>query len=224
MIDMTRRFWTPERDAELERHKAAGLSASRIAALLQTTRGAILGRTKRLRESPSPAEIDERKRLKREAAEARRKTAAEKRRKVVAEGRRKAPTCEVELLAAMQADLAAGVDRDEIVQSAIAADAQAATIAAFLGLLPQGHDQPLPGTAATRPEWTDRHVAFLQSMWLHYSAQEIADALGVTRNAILGRVWRAGLRRRKSRKFVSAGDVARQNLDSDVQASASIPS
>ncbi len=223
MTDETRKFWTPERDAELERHKAAGLSASRIAALLQTTRGAILGRTKRLRESPSPAEIEERRRLKREAAEARRKAAAEKRRRIAAQLRRKVPTCEVELLAAMQADLAAGVDRDEVVRSAIAADAQAATIAAFLGLSPQGHGGTLPGTAAMRPEWTDEHIAFLQTMWLHYSAQEIADALGVTRNAVLGKVWRAGLRRQKSRKFVSAGDVARQNLDSDVPASASIP-
>jgi hypothetical protein len=121
----------------------------------------------------------------------------------------------------MQADLAAGLDRDAVVQSAIAANANAATIAAFLGLAPQGHGQPL-GKAAMRPEWTDEHVAFLQNMWLHHSAQEIADALGVTRNAVLGKVWRAGLRRRKSRKFASTGDFTRQSLDSEVQASASI--
>jgi hypothetical protein len=42
-------FWTPERDEELRRHAAAGLSASKIAVLLHTTRGAILGRANRLR-------------------------------------------------------------------------------------------------------------------------------------------------------------------------------
>jgi hypothetical protein len=37
-------FWTPERDEELKRHEAAGLSASAIAGLLHTTRNAVLGR------------------------------------------------------------------------------------------------------------------------------------------------------------------------------------
>src|SRR5258708_20349031 len=46
---MMRSFWTPERDEELQRHAAAGLSASKIAVLLHTTRGAILGRSNRLR-------------------------------------------------------------------------------------------------------------------------------------------------------------------------------
>ena len=44
-------FWTPERDEELRRHAAAGLSASKIAVLLHSTRGAILGRSNRLRVS-----------------------------------------------------------------------------------------------------------------------------------------------------------------------------
>ena len=43
--------WTPERDEELRRHAAAGLSASKIALLLHTSRGAILGRSNRLRVS-----------------------------------------------------------------------------------------------------------------------------------------------------------------------------
>ena len=43
--------WTPERDKELRRHAAVGLSASKIAVLLRTTRGAILGRSNRLRVS-----------------------------------------------------------------------------------------------------------------------------------------------------------------------------
>ena len=44
-----RNVWTQERDEELIRYKAAGLSASKIAGLLHTTRGAILGRSNRLR-------------------------------------------------------------------------------------------------------------------------------------------------------------------------------
>src|SRR5258706_16424501 len=46
---MMQNYWTPERDEELRRHAAAGLSASKIAVLLHTTRGAILGRSNRLR-------------------------------------------------------------------------------------------------------------------------------------------------------------------------------
>jgi hypothetical protein len=50
-LGMMQNHWTPERDKELRRHAAAGLSASQIAVLLQTTRGAILGRSNRLRVS-----------------------------------------------------------------------------------------------------------------------------------------------------------------------------
>ena len=44
-------YWTPERDEELRRHAAAGLSASKIAVLLHTTQAAIRGRSKKLRVS-----------------------------------------------------------------------------------------------------------------------------------------------------------------------------
>src|SRR5712672_4491696 len=44
-------FWTPERDEELRRHAAAGLSASKIAVLLHTTQAAVRGRSKKLRVS-----------------------------------------------------------------------------------------------------------------------------------------------------------------------------
>ena len=43
-------YWTPERDEELKRHRAAGLSASKIAARMGVTRNAVLGRSHRLRE------------------------------------------------------------------------------------------------------------------------------------------------------------------------------
>jgi hypothetical protein len=42
-------FWTPERDEELRRHAAAGLSASEIAVLLHTTQAAVRGRSRKLR-------------------------------------------------------------------------------------------------------------------------------------------------------------------------------
>jgi hypothetical protein len=42
-------LWTPERDEELKRHEAAGLSAAKIAVLLHTTRSAVIGRSNRLR-------------------------------------------------------------------------------------------------------------------------------------------------------------------------------
>jgi hypothetical protein len=50
-LGMMQNYWTAERDKELRRHAAAGVSASKIAVLLQTTRGAILGRSNRLRVS-----------------------------------------------------------------------------------------------------------------------------------------------------------------------------
>jgi hypothetical protein len=50
-LGMMRTYWTPERDEELQRHAAAGLSAAKIAVLLHTTRGAILRRSNRLRVS-----------------------------------------------------------------------------------------------------------------------------------------------------------------------------
>src|ERR1700734_3167870 len=90
MTDMTRKFWTPERDSELKRHKAAGLSASEIAALLHTTRGAGLGRSTRVRNLPSPAETEKRKRLRVLGAEARRKAGAEQRAGAIAEARQQA--------------------------------------------------------------------------------------------------------------------------------------
>ena len=48
-LETMRHYWTPEDDEELKRHEAAGLSASEIAARLNTTRSAIIGRSNRLR-------------------------------------------------------------------------------------------------------------------------------------------------------------------------------
>jgi hypothetical protein len=48
---MMQNHWTPVPDEELRRHVAAGVSASKVAVPLQTTRGAILGRSNRMRVS-----------------------------------------------------------------------------------------------------------------------------------------------------------------------------
>jgi len=55
-------FWTPERDEELKRHEAAGLSAAKIAAQLGTTRGAVLGRSNRLRGKVFKSDLERRPR------------------------------------------------------------------------------------------------------------------------------------------------------------------
>jgi hypothetical protein len=55
-------FWTPERDENLKRHEAAGLSATKIAVLLGTTRGAILGRSNRLRGKVFKSDLERRPR------------------------------------------------------------------------------------------------------------------------------------------------------------------
>jgi hypothetical protein len=55
-------FWAPERDEELKRHEAAGLSASEIAVLLRTTRNAVIGRSHRLRGMIFPSDLERRPR------------------------------------------------------------------------------------------------------------------------------------------------------------------
>jgi hypothetical protein len=55
-------FWTPERDEELKRHEAAGLSATKIAVLLGTTRSAVIGRSNRLRGKVFKSDLERRPR------------------------------------------------------------------------------------------------------------------------------------------------------------------
>jgi hypothetical protein len=64
-----RGFWTPERDEELKRHEAAGLSATKIAVQLGTTRGAILGRSNRLRGKVFKSDLERRPRRRSPASE-----------------------------------------------------------------------------------------------------------------------------------------------------------
>lgn len=60
-------FWTAEKDKQLHRYEAAGLSAAQIADRLGTTRNAIIGRSVRLRGLvfPSQREKERRERAKR---------------------------------------------------------------------------------------------------------------------------------------------------------------
>jgi hypothetical protein len=50
-------FWTAERDKQLQRLEAAGLSAAQIADRLRTTRNAVIGRSARLRGLIFPSQI-----------------------------------------------------------------------------------------------------------------------------------------------------------------------
>ena len=200
---MRRNYWTPKRDEELNRHKAAGLSASKIATLLHTTRNAILGRSNRLRNRPSQAEIEQLKRQRIAAADSRKKAAAEKREKAAAEAREKAQAHQDKILAAMRADLAAGVDRNVVIKRAIAAGAKSVTVAEFFDLSGWRVDK-IAEPEKILPQWTDKQVELLLSMWSgHYTAQEIADALGTSRGAVLGKIWRVGLHARKSKNSAS---------------------
>ena len=221
---MRRNYWTPERDEELNRHKAAGLSASKIATLLHTTRNAILGRTNRLRNRPSQAEM-ELKRQRIAAAETRKKAAAEKREKAAAEAREKAQAHQDKILAAMRADLAAGVDRNVVIKRTIAAGAKSVTVAEFFGLS-GWRVHKIAEPEKILPQWTDKQVELLLSMWSgHHTAQEIADALGTSRGAVLGKIWRVGLHARKSKNSASSpGHCRPRALSGSTRAATSIRS
>jgi len=219
---MTRNFWAPKRDEELKRHKAAGLSASKIAALLHTTRNAVLGRTNRLRNRPSRAKIEQLKRERTAAAEARRKAVAEKRQKAAAEAREQAQALQDKILATMRADFAAGLDRRVAIKRAVTSGAKSTAVAEFLGLSRwQVYQIAGPGNAPS--QWTDQQVKLLLSLWSDHSAQEIADALGTTRGAVLGKIWRVKLRSRKSKNSASgpghSGPRARSGFGSRAAAS-----
>jgi hypothetical protein len=218
---MRRNYWTPKRDEELNRHKAAGLSASKIATLLHTTRNAILGRSNRLRNRPSQAEIEQLKRQRIAAADSRKKAAAGKREKAAAEAREKAQAHQDKILAAMRADLAAGVDRNVVIKRAIAAGAKSVTVAEFFDLS-GWRVHKIAEPEKILPKWTDKQVELLLSMWSgHYTAQEIADVLGTSRGAVLGKLWRA----RKSKNGASSpGHCRPRALSGSTRAATSIRS
>jgi hypothetical protein len=133
---MKRNYWTAERDEELKRHEAAGLSASQIAVLLDTTRSAVIGRSNRLRGNlfQSDAERWERQRIsgakKREKDQARQGTFfAAMGGDLAAEQRE-----ETAIFAAFRADLAAGIDRDVVIKRALSAGIGRAAVGELFGL------------------------------------------------------------------------------------------
>src|ERR1700730_5591920 len=55
--EMTVAFWTAEKDKQLQRLEAAGLSAAQIADRIGTTRNAVIGRSVRVRGLVFPSQI-----------------------------------------------------------------------------------------------------------------------------------------------------------------------
>jgi hypothetical protein len=113
-------YWTAERDEELKRHEAAGLSARQIAVLLSTTRSAVIGRSNRLRGKLFKSDAE---RLERSAK--RTKRHAHQGNCFAAKGAD---------LAAVQADLAAGIDRDVVIKRALSAGIGRAAVGKLFGL------------------------------------------------------------------------------------------
>jgi hypothetical protein len=194
---MEQRFWTLERDKELSRHMAAGLSAAKIAPLLHTTRSSVLGRIFRLRNKLPPEKLEQLKRQKIAAAEARKKALAKKYAKAAAEAGRKAGPLQDKIFAAVRADLVAGVDRDVVIKRAVAGGASCAALGEVFGVS-YWRIYQIAGPGLRPPRWTDEKVELLMSMWPDHSAQEIADVLGTGRSAVLGKIWRMGLAKPES--------------------------
>lgn len=181
---MKRTYWTPDRDEELKRHEAAGLSNTEIAALLHTTRSAVIGRSNRLRGNLFRSDVE---RLKRHPQQGTFFAAMEA----------TSPKHEV-IFATLRADLAAGVDRDVVVKWALGAGLKRATVGEFFGLSIEQVFQ-IAGPRQGPPRWTKEQVELLLSMWPDHSAAEIAAALGTRASAVSAKLFRMGLRKSRRR-------------------------
>jgi hypothetical protein len=174
-----RNYWTPERDEELKRHEAAGLSASQIAVLLHTTRSAVIGRSNRLRGNLFQSDV---KRLQRSG---------------IATTTERADTA---ILATLRDDLAAGIARDVVIKRALSAGIKRAAVGEYFGLsIAQVYQ--IAGPRQDRPRWTKEQEELLLTMWPRHSSEEIADALGTTSRAVDRKRWRMGLWVRNRRKL-----------------------
>ena len=186
---MKRTYWTPDRDEELKRHEAAGLSTARIAALLHTTRSAVIGRSNRLRGNLFRSDVERLKRHPHQGTF------------FAAMGAN--PYKHEVIIAALRADLAAGVDRNVVVKRALGAGLKRATVGEFFGLsIEQVFQIAGPRQGARR--WTKEQVELLLSMWPDHSTAEIAAALGTNTRAVSAKLFRMGLR--KSRRRTSVPD------------------
>jgi hypothetical protein len=115
---MTVTIWTAEKDRQLRRLEAAGLSAAQIADRIGTTRNAVIGRSVRLRGLIFPSQL---RRQRREQALRAARLRREKELTAVA-------------LAAMRRAIARGAPRDVAIVSAVKAHVTYQAIADELGL------------------------------------------------------------------------------------------
>jgi hypothetical protein len=118
---MTASFWTAEKDKQLRRLEAAGLSAAQIADRLGTTRNAVIGRSVRLRGLVFPSQL-QRQRAERALQAARLQQQKER---------------TAAVLASMQRVIARGTPRDVAIVSAAKARVTYQAIAEELGLTKQ---------------------------------------------------------------------------------------
>jgi hypothetical protein len=118
---MTVTFWTAEKDKQLRRLEAAGLSAAQIADRIGITRNAVIGRSVRLRGLIFPSQLQ---RQRREQALRAARLRQEKERTAVS-------------LAAMRRAIARGTPRDVAIVSAVKAHVTYRAIADELGLTRQ---------------------------------------------------------------------------------------
>jgi hypothetical protein len=177
-------YWTPDRDEELRRHEAAGLSAAKIAALLHTTRSAVIGRSNRLRGNLFTSDL---KRLKRRPHQG-----------TFFAAMGATPHKYEVIFATLRDDLAAGVDRDVVVKRALGAGLRRTAVGEFFGLSIEEVFQIAGPRQGTR-RWTKEKVELLMSMWPDHSAAEIAAALGTTTRAVSTKGSRLRLRRSRRR-------------------------
>jgi hypothetical protein len=111
-------IWTAEKDKQLQRLEAAGLSAAQIAVRIGKTRNAVIGRSVRLRGLIFPSQLQ---RQRRERALLAARLRREKERTAVA-------------LGAMRRAIARGTPRDVAIVSAVRAHVTYQAIADELGL------------------------------------------------------------------------------------------
>jgi hypothetical protein len=199
MKKKNRNFWTAERDEELKRFEAGGLSASQIAAVLGTTRGAVLGRSNRLRGKLFRSDVENRQREKSKAAERRAKKQAQSPGHAATGADLEAEKRETAALVdALRADLAAGIERDEAIRRALRVGHKPAEIGAFFVLsIAQVHQ--IAGLRQGPRRWTRERVELLRSMWPDHTANEIAAALGTTPGGVHSISLRLGLSRRTAK-------------------------
>jgi hypothetical protein len=132
---MTATFWTSEKDKQLRKLEAAGLSAAQIADRIGTTRNAVIGRSVRLRGLVFPSQV-QRQRSERALRAAR---LHQKKERTAAS------------LAAMRRVMAKGMSRDVAIVSAVKGRVSYQAVAEELGLTRQRVQQIVAARLGARP-------------------------------------------------------------------------